>query len=158
MTATKDSDNKVVVHFSTDLRVWGGFFVLFGGGLTYAFAYGFSQDIDADIVELLWFMLPLIFVWFGILFLGYTSKFIFNHTRGSLTIRSIFGPIPYRNRTFSKKEILTPKVSKETSEGVTLWKVSLRMRGREKSLNIIVNNESKATYLAERIRAFKSSV
>ncbi len=166
MTSTKDSDNRVVVHFSTGLRVWGGFFVLFGGGLTYAFAYGFSQDIDADIVELLWFMLPLSFVFLSIFFLGYTSQFIFDHTLENMTIRTGVGPFTYRIRHFPKRELLTVGVYKETGGTagytggpyggipVTLWRVSLGISGRKKDLKIIVNNEKMANYLVDRIRTF----
>lgn len=128
-------------------------FFLGCGGLSYAGA----QDVGKDTTSLVAFIISLFFTFLGLFFLGYTSKFIFNHTRGNSTIRSSIGPLIYRSRTFSKKELLTPKVSTETSEGITLWQVSLRISGRKKYLNIIVNNEKMANYLVDRIRAFKKS-
>ena len=81
-----------------------------------------------------------------------------------MTIRKGVGPFTYRNRTFSKGEVLTCEVSKETSEAtsagpyggssVTLWRVSLEISGRKKDLKIIVNDEKRANYVADRIRAF----
>ncbi len=82
-----------------------------------------------------------------------------------MTIRTGVGPFIYRSRTFSKGQVLTCKVSEETSGAtyigvpggsgsVTLWRVSLGISRRKKPLNIIVNNEKKAHYLSDRIGAF----
>ena len=160
MTPAKYSDNRVVVHLPTWLRVFGGISSLGFGGLSYALA----QDIGEDTASLVLFIcvgLPLTFL--SIFFLGYTSQFIFDHTLGNMTIRSGVGPFAYRNRIFSKRDVLTVRVSKETSaEGagtvpVTLWRVSLGISGRKRDLNIIVNSQERAITLAERIRAFQMS-
>jgi len=160
ITPAKDTDNRVVVHFSTWLRVFGGIGSLGFGGLSYVLA----QDIGEDTASLVLFVCVGLLTFLCIFFLGYTSQFIFEHTLGNITIRTGVGPFTYRNRTFSKGEVLTCEVSKGTSEAtsagpyggisVTLWRVSLEISGRKKDLKIIVNDEKRANYVADRIRAF----
>ncbi len=155
MTGAQDVDNRVVVHLPTWLRVFGGIGSAGFGALSYALAQGIGED-TASLVLFICVGLTLTFL--SIFFLGYTSQFIFDHTLGNMTIRSGVGPFAYRNRTFSKRDMLTVRVSKETSEPgsmpVTLWRVSLGISIRKKDLKIIVNNEKMANYLVDRIRAF----
>ena len=151
ITPAKDTDNRVVVHFSTWLRIFGGIGSLGFGGLSYAIAQGIGED-TASLVLFLCVGLPLTFL--CIFFLGYTSQFIFDHTLGNMTIRTGVGPFTYRIRHIPKTEVLTVGVDEETAEGVTLWRVSLGISVRKKDLKIIVNNQRKANYLADRIKAF----
>ena len=154
MTGAQDVDNRVVVHLPTWLRVFGGICSLGFGGLSYGLAQGIGEN-TASLVLFICVGLPLTFL--SIFFLGYTSQFIFGHTAGNMTIRAGVGPLTYRTRHIPNKQVRTVGVSEETGEGFTFWRVSLGISGREKDLNIIVNNEKRADYLVNRIRAFVRS-
>ena len=153
MTRAKDTDNRVVVHFPTWVRVLGAVCVLGFSALSYSIAPD-TQDITSDVTSLVMSILIGLLALLGLFMLGYTSQFIFDHTLGNMTIRTGVGPFTYRIRHIPKTEVLTVGVDEETAEGVTLWRVSLGISVRKKDLKIIVNNQRKANYLADRIKAF----
>lgn len=90
--------------------------------------------------------LPILFA--GIWIAGYTFRIVFDHTLGAMIIRTGIGPLTYRTRRFSKAQVQSVRASELPHEQWHgLWEVALRI--------IQGVSESSATYLADRVSAFK---
>jgi len=133
------------------VRALGGILFLVGVGASYGNA-PYEEMVSLIIFICLGIPIGLSGAWI----LGYTFKLTFDHSLGNMTIKKGVGPLTYRTRHISKREVVSVRafeLPRERYYGT--WAVSLGIMGRKKEVKIIgAVAKNKATYLAKMIKAF----
>ena len=161
MSKGKNSGNQVVIHFIVGVRVLGGFCVLIGGGPLFLWVLTDRAGIAENLANsLLGVGLLGTFLFLGLWMVGYTFRLTFDYALENMTITTGIGPFKYRTKyIFSKKEVWWARVM-QTGEPsgqyqpFSWWAVSLGIEGTDVVRIVNSISESKATYLADRIKDF----
>lgn len=149
MVSVKNTDNQIVVPPPILWRVLGWFCVTGGIGLL------IIMEVWGDLLTKLLGLLMLFPLFTGVYLLGYRTEVIFDNVLGNITIRKLVGPLAYRTRHISKRDLRSATANRQGDQyDAGEWTVWLRIEGTIEPVKISNVRRSSANYLADRINAF----